>query len=688
MAPSTRSTSAAVPSAPGLPSRRARSLLLPPVAVVAVVAVVLAGLLAAVGAVLFAVSTGDLDRAGLRAAMVDWIIVAYVLAGLIAWRRRPESRFGLLLIAAGFAMAATTLQWSPSRPVYTVGQLFDLLPAVVFAHVFLAFPTGRLVRGRERLLVGVGYVTAVGASLLVLALGGFDPRNLLTLTSRPGLAEAVQNVQLLVLAAVNLLGVLLLSRGRRGAGHAPRRFLALLVDSFSLGLITFAALLVAGVFALPGFEQLRLATFAVLGLAPVAFLAGVLDARLARSGVAGLLVELRQDPAANLRDPLARALRDPTLRLAYWLPQYGAWADEAGDPVPVPDPDPRRTAKVIDRDGEHVAALLFDRSLEDEDELGHRGQRGRGHRPRERRLQAELHARLQELQSSRTRVIEAGQRERQRLERNLHDGAQQRLVAVSLELAVLRERLGGDADATGRVDQMKREVALSLEELRDLARGIYPAVLSGHGLAVALESLAARASVPVLLSMDLQGRLPDAVEVAAYYVVAESIANIGKHAGAESATVDVTQVGPHLVVRGHRRRGRRRRHGGRLGPAGPRRQGRGARRPAAYLEPRRRWDARQGRDPVRVAIAEDSVLLREGLTRLLGTRASTSWGGSATPTTCWLRVRTDPPDVVIVDIRLPPTHSDEGLRAALHIRERHPRSGSSSSRSTSRSGWR
>jgi signal transduction histidine kinase len=545
VAPSTWSTSAAVPSAAGLTSR-GRRWLFPPA--VPVVAVVLAGALAAAGAVLFAHSTGDLDRAGLRAAMVDWIIVPYVVGGLIAWRRRPESRFGPLLIVAGFAMAATTLQWSANNLVFTIGQLLDLLPAVVFLHVFLAFPTGRLVRARERLLVGVGYVTALGGSLLMLVLGGFDARDLLAVTSRPGLAEAVQNVQLLVLAAVNLLGVLLLSQGRRGAGHPPRRVLVLLVDSFSLSLIAFAALLVAGVFALPGFEQLRLATFAVLGLAPVAFLAGVLDARLARSGVAGLLVELRQDPAADLRDPLARALRDPTLRLAYWLPQYGAWADEAGDPVPVPDPDPRRSVRIIDRDGEHVAALLYDRSLQDEDELVTAVSAAADIALENGRLQAELHARLQELHSSRTRVIEAGQRERQRLERNLHDGAQQRLVAVSLELAVLRERLGEDADASGRVDQMKREVALSLDELRDLARGLHPAVLSGHGLVVALESLAARAPVPVLLSMDLQGRLPDAVEVAAYYVVSESIANVGKHAGAASTTVDVTQVGPHLVV--------------------------------------------------------------------------------------------------------------------------------------------
>jgi signal transduction histidine kinase len=520
-----------------------------PAPTVAVVAAVVAGAtLAAVGAVVLAHSTGDLDRAGLRAAMIDWIVVPYVLGGLIAWRRRPESRFGVLMIAAGLAMAVTTFQWSPNRLVFTIGQLADLLPAVVFTHVFLAFPDGRLRRGPERLLLGVGYVTAVGASLLVLVLGGFDARNLLTLTSNQGVAEGVQNVQLLVLAAVNLLGVVLLSRSRRGVGHTPRRLLALLPDSFSLGLITFAALLVAAVFALPGFEQLRLVTFAVLGLAPVAFLGALLDARLARSGVAGLLVELHDHSAADLRDPLARALRDPTLTLAYWLPQYGAWADQAGNPVPVPDPDPRRIVRVIDRDGEHVAALLYDRSLQDEDELVAAVSAAADIALENGRLQAELHARLQELHSSRTRVIEAGQRERQRLERNLHDGAQQRLVAVSLELAVLRERLSEDADASGRVDEMKREVALSLDELRDLARGLHPAVLSGHGLAVALDSLAARAPVPVRLSMDLPRRLPDAVEVAAYYVVSESIANVGKHAGAASATIDVRELDGRLIV--------------------------------------------------------------------------------------------------------------------------------------------
>jgi len=497
--------------------------------------------------VLLAHSGGTLDRAGLRAAMVDWVAVPYIAGGLIAWRRRPESRFGLLMIAAGFSMTATTLQWSPGRLPHTVGQLVDLLPAVVFPYVFLAFPRGRLHGRAERVLIGVGSLAVVGGSLLVLALGGFDRRSLLALTSDVGLAEAVQNAQLLILAGVCLVGVLLLVRRKRAAAQAPRRLLALLVDSFSLGLITFAALLVAGVFGLPGFEQLRLVTFVVLGLAPLAFLAGLLDARLARSGIAGLLVELRADPV-DLRASLARALRDPTLTLAYWLPQYGTWADADGREVPVPDPDPRRTVTVLDRDDDHVAALLYDRSLQDEDELIAAVSAAADMALENGRLQAELHARLQELHGSRIRVIEAGQRERQRLERDLHDGAQQRLVALSLELSVLQDRLTGDSDARGRVDRMRREVAVSLDELRDLARGLHPAVLSGHGLAVALESLTARAAVPVRLTVDLGGRLPDAVEVAAYYVVSESLANVGKHARATSATVVVRHGGDLLVV--------------------------------------------------------------------------------------------------------------------------------------------
>jgi signal transduction histidine kinase len=139
-------------------------------------------------------------------------------------------------------------------------------------------------------------------------------------------------------------------------------------------------------------------------------------------------------------------------------------------------------------------------------------------------------------------VLEAGQKERQRLERDLHDGAQQRLVALSLQLKLLERDLGQDASARAKLETAQREVETSLAELRDLAHGIHPAVLTGHGLAVALEQVGARAPVPVRLAVDLDGRLPEQVEVAAYYVVTESLANIAKHARATKASVEVTRT--------------------------------------------------------------------------------------------------------------------------------------------------
>jgi signal transduction histidine kinase len=164
------------------------------------------------------------------------------------------------------------------------------------------------------------------------------------------------------------------------------------------------------------------------------------------------------------------------------------------------------------------------------------------------RLRAELRARLQELKGSRIRVLEAGRQERQRLERNLHDGAQQRLVALSLELGLLGQSADTDPVLRGRLARAKTEVSASLEELRDVARGIYPAVLSSHGLAIALESLADRAPVPVRLTVDLVERLPEPTEAAAYYVVSEALTNVGKHAEATSASVRVRRSGLGIVL--------------------------------------------------------------------------------------------------------------------------------------------
>jgi signal transduction histidine kinase len=355
----------------------------------------------------------------------------------------------------------------------------------------------------------------------------------------------VHDVELVVVSIVALGAVVRLVVRRVSGGRPLRRSYTVLIDLFALGLVMIAVLVLVGVFAELAFPPYQRAGFVVLGLAPVAFLAGLLQARLARTAVGDLVLELRGDPA-DLRTPLARALRDPSLSLLYWLPTFGSWTDADGKPADLPG-EPERVT-LIDNDGEHVAALVHDPALNDEPELLAAVSAVAAIALETGRLQAQLRANLDEVRGSRARVLAAGQKERQRLERNLHDGAQQRLVALSLNLGVLQTRLDADDDSRRLLAQAREEIAVSLSELRDVARGLHPAVLSAHGLGVALESMAARAPVPVRLTVDVDGRVAEAVEVAAYYVVCESLTNIGKHACARSATVDVVLVDGQIIV--------------------------------------------------------------------------------------------------------------------------------------------
>jgi signal transduction histidine kinase len=509
-------------------------------------AIALVGCAAPARSVGLALTSEDVDP--VQVALLDWITVPFILAGLVAWVRRPESRLGLLMIAGGFATGLSALQVTHVDALYTLGAVFDILPAAFFLHVFLAFPDGRLRSRFERVLVTVAYTAAIGLQLVKMSLGAFGPRSLLGAWTRPAAVADVQHVQLLSLSAICLVGVGLLAARRRSAGQPRRRSLALLVDLFALGLVMIALLFVVGSFDGPAFKEIQRATLVVIGISPIVFLLGLLDARLGRSAVGDLVVELRSDPArADLRDALARALRDPSLSLLYWLPDFQTYVDIDGHQVAFPDEDVR-TATLIDRNGTRVAALLHDRALGDEPELLDAVGAAAGIALENGRLQAELRARLEELKGSRARVLAAGQRERQRLERNLHDGAQQRLVALSLELGLLEEQLANDPTARRRIDQARGEIALLLAELRDVARGIHPAVLTGHGLSIALESIVARAPLPVRLTIDIEGRLPEQVEVAAYYVVSESLTNIGKHAQATTATAAIVQTSGELVV--------------------------------------------------------------------------------------------------------------------------------------------
>jgi signal transduction histidine kinase len=484
--------------------------------------------------------------APVHAVLLHWLALSYSVSGLVAWWRRPANRLGPLMVLTGFTTLGSTLFWSGNAVLHTVGVALDLVPAVLIVHVFLAYPTGRLHGRFERVLLTVGYVAAIGGQLVVMLLDGVTPNQVLAVAEEPEIAELILGVELITISLVALTAVGVLIARRRAGGRPLRRSFSLLIDAFALGLVAIAVLLMVGVFGGPAFPTIRQVSLAALGLAPIAFLAGLLDARLARTSVADLVMELRAEPA-DLKTPLARALRDPSLSLVYWLPQFGSWADQNGKEVELSS-DGAGAITMIEREGKPVAALVHNPALRDEPELLDAVTAAAAIALENGRLQAELRANLDELRGSRARVIDAGQKERQRLERDLHDGAQQHLVALSLNLGVLESRLRDDPDANAILAKARDEVAVSLAELRDVARGLHPAVLSAHGLAVALESLAAHATVPVRLMVELDSRVAEPVEVAAYYVVSESLANIGKHAQATSATVDVSRNGHLLVV--------------------------------------------------------------------------------------------------------------------------------------------
>jgi signal transduction histidine kinase len=302
-------------------------------------------------------------------------------------------------------------------------------------------------------------------------------------------------------------------------------------------------------YAMSQVDALLWMAFAAFAATPFAFLAGLARADLSGSrGVRTLMAELAGAPErADMRDALARALGDPALELAFWMPELNRYVDTEGSPAELPsEDDARRTVTEIDHHGAHVAAIVHDRAQDTETV------RAAGAATalmlENQRLDAELRARLVELRASRARLVEAADGERRRLERNLHDGAQSRLVALALNLRLARMTVTDGSDTAALLDGSIDELGQSLKELRDLARGIHPAVLSERGLEPAVRALAGRATVPVDVVAQAAGRLPAAVETAAYFVVSEALTNVSKYAHARHATVRVERVDGQLLV--------------------------------------------------------------------------------------------------------------------------------------------
>ena len=252
-------------------------------------------------------------------------------------------------------------------------------------------------------------------------------------------------------------------------------------------------------------------------------------------------------PAVPVREALAERLGDRTLAIAYWLPERQLFVDERGHPVTLPEPGTSKAWTVVEHHGNRVAAIIHDAELQARPEFVEAAAAGAVLALDNERLKADLNARLEDLRASRRRIVEATVEARRRLERDLHDGAQQRLVSMSLDLQLLRGRMA-DELALELLDGAIATLGEAQTELRELARGIHPPMLSDRGLSPALEGLAQRSAVPVELDLRLAERLPREVETASYFVAAEALTNVAKYAGATHARLSVSNAGGMLML--------------------------------------------------------------------------------------------------------------------------------------------
>ena len=465
-----------------------------------------------------------------------------IVAGLVLWSQRPGNRTGPLLVLAGYLWAIPGIRGFLNPVAYGIGDLLDIGYGLVLGHVILAYPAGRLPSRFSRTVVTLGYSIWGVAIARVLTMPFSDcdcpDRNALVVWSNQGLSDFLFGAQNSLVFAYALTGVATIATRWFRAGPAGRRVYTPVLA---------AGLLFAGVWVVNGAVQTITGTEPdwvffppiVVGIIlPLAFLYGLLRSRVERLGVGDLVVELGSSGAGTLRDVLARALHDPGLELAYWVPDRRRYVDAARDAVELPGEGSTRVATIIERGGDPLAAIVHDRALLEDPRLMQSVSATAGLLLENERLQAELRAQLAELRRSRARIVRSGDEERRRLERDLHDGAQQRLLGLGMGLQLIHARVEVGSDVAELVDEVEEELGRALQELRELARGIHPAVLTEQGLPAAVQVLAERTRVPVRVAVP-NVQLPPAVETAAYFVVAESLANVSKYAQATQAWVTV-----------------------------------------------------------------------------------------------------------------------------------------------------
>jgi PAS domain S-box-containing protein len=627
-----------------------------------------AAVFAGAAAVALTLTSDHEEHPAFTTVLLLFVSMSFVIAGLIGWMRRPANRTGMLMVAVGYGVLATSLYEANSAVPYTIGTIVGSLFIAIFLHLLLAYPSGRLLSRSGRTLVLAAYAAAVLAPLLNAMFAAKQtckphacPDNLV-LVSHDHSAHVVATALSTIAAVILFAGAFWLLVGRwRRATPAMRRQLRPVYLAGGLSVLLLAIGFIVTPFSGVGNTIVSVALIVTFTAVPFLFLAGLLGTTLARSAGVGTIFSAVPERASpgEVQEGLRAALRDPTAEVAYWYEEGAHYVDVDGNHFDLPGDTRRRVVTRLAYADSPVAAIVHDAALREEPELLEaitgaarialerdkllvevkaRAERYRavlqampdlmfrisrdgiyrgfnapnprdlfsedvvGRKVRER-LPHELAERVLEagqaavdrgtpqmieyeldfegdtrnyearfaasgedeflmivreiterkrqqveLEASRARIVAAGDEERRKLERNLHDGAQQRLVSLSLSLRLAQGRLKSDPHGADELLEASREeLAQALEELRELARGIHPAVLTDRGLEAALEALAARAPLPVEIR-GASSELPAQVEAAAYYVVSEALANVAKYAQASAVEVTVERMNGKAVV--------------------------------------------------------------------------------------------------------------------------------------------
>jgi len=440
--------------------------------------------------------------------LAGWTLIA---CGLVGWSWRTESRSGALMTATGFtwffgsfANRALYLYWGP------------------LVQLALTYPRGRRARTLDRVAVASGYAAA-------LALPFLSQRHRL-------------------IAAILLTAVMLVAAGVGFAfahGRERRERLAALEAAGFLGAM-WAGVAVMRL-ASPGSQSTTLLVYEVaLCLFAVALLGGLILAPWERSAVTDLVVELGETRSSTLRDALARALGDPSLEVGYWIPEDDGFVDSEGRRLSLPAPGSGRSTTTIERDGQPAAVLVHDPAVLNDPGLVEAVSAAAKLAAVNARLEAELRAHVDEVNSSRRRILEAGDEERERLERRLRGSAQRRLDALAKTLGEAHRSAAGD-ETVDRIARAETQLARTRGDIQQLALGINPRILTEQGLAKALASLVEESPVPVDLEVS-KIDAPPSVEACAYFVCSEALANVAKHASASRARIVLHSNDSRLVI--------------------------------------------------------------------------------------------------------------------------------------------